>query len=222
MRRHAQTLLILGFTAIFVGYLSVWLRGPGAGLSFLGLEMGEWFKFLGLGSRRDLFYLPPIILGLMMAIWTMTWPARPSGSGLDWRAWLVRTLAFLISLLAFPAVEDITGPVREQYVLRVILIACVAATVLLSGFVHPTGARRRVPWILLALLGFLGAILPAWLFMQVQPFLSNVLGVPVASGIGLWLNIFGNGLVAAVALFQVFSDSPAVPAQANKKARPAE
>ena len=84
MRKYSQGALILGFTAVFVGYLSVWLRGPGAGLSFLGLEMGEWFKFLGLGPRRDFFYLPPITLGLMLAIWTMTWPAR---DGLEWRAW---------------------------------------------------------------------------------------------------------------------------------------
>ena len=122
MRRYSLILLSLGFTAIFIGYLSVWLIGPGAGLSFLGVEMGEWFKFLGLGARRDLFYLPPVTLGLLLAIWTVTWPQQ---GGFDWRAWAVRALAVLVSLLAFPAIEDISGPVREQYTTRVILIGMV-------------------------------------------------------------------------------------------------
>lgn len=203
MRKHLQTLLILGFTAIFVGYLSVWLHGPGAGLSFLGFEMGEWFKFLGLGPRRDLFYLPPITLGLMLAVWTMTWPARESGTGVDWRAWLVRALAVLVSLLAFPAIEDISGPVRDQYTTRVALIGLVIIVALAAGFWRPKGAWRFLPWIVIAVLGVLGAILPSWLFSEVRPFLTDILGVPVGAGMGFWLNLLGNTLVAAIALLQI-------------------
>lgn len=203
MRRFSQTLLILGFTAIFIGYLSVWLRGPGAGLSFLGVEMGEWFKFLGLGSRRDLFYLPPITLGLMLAIWTMTWPARETGTGFDWRAWTVRTLAVLISLLAFPAIEDISGAAREQYMLRIVFIGLVIVVALISGFWHPKGAWRTLPWITMAVLAVLGAVLPSWLFLQVRPFLSDILGVPVSVGMGFWLSLLGNTLVVATSVFQL-------------------
>jgi hypothetical protein len=203
MRRFSQTLLILGFTAIFIGYLSVWLRGPGAGLSFLGVEMGEWFKFLGLGSRRDLFYLPPITLGLMLAIWTMTWPERETETGFDWRAWTVRALAVLVSLLAFPAVEDISGAVREQYMLRIVLIGLVIVVALMSGFWHPKGSWRTLPWITMAVLAVLGAALPSWLFMQVRPFLSDILGVPVSAGMGFWLNVLGNTLVIATSVFQL-------------------
>jgi len=203
VRRHTQTLLILGFTAVFVGYLSLWLRGPGVGLSFLGVEMGEWFKFLGLGPRRDLFYLPPIILGLMLSIWTMTWPEQEGKSAFDWRAWSVRSVAVLVSLLAFPAIEDITGPAREQYALRVVLIGCVFVVALVSGLWHPRARWDSLPWILLIFFGAAGAALPTWLFLQVQPFLSNILGVPVSAGIGFWLNLVGNVLVAAVGLFQM-------------------
>lgn len=199
MRRYSQTLLILGFTAVFVGYLSVWLRGPGVGLSFLGVEMGEWFKFLGLGPRRDLFYLPPITLGLMLAVWTMTWPAT---EGFDWRAWTVRALAVFVSLLAVPAVEDISGPVREQYILRVVLIGLVILVALLSGFWRPVGPWRRLPWLLIAALALISALLPSWLYLQVQPFLSNILGVPVSAGLGLWLNVLGNALIVITSLSQ--------------------
>jgi hypothetical protein len=199
MRRYSQTLLILGFTAVFVGYLSVWLRGPGVGLSFLGVEMGEWFKFLGLGPRRDLFYLPPITLGLMLAVWTMTWPAT---EGFDWRAWTVRALAVFVSLLAVPAVEDISGPVREQYILRVVLIGVVILVALLSGFWQPVGGWRRLPWLLITALALISALLPSWLYLQVQPFLSDILGVPLSAGLGLWLNVLGNALIVITTLSQ--------------------
>ena len=54
-----------------------------------------------------------ITLSLILAIWTVTWSRQ------GWQAWLVRIIAILISILAFPAIEDISGPVREQYVLRI-------------------------------------------------------------------------------------------------------
>ncbi len=199
MRRYAQPLLILGFTAVLIGYLSVWLRGPGVGLTFLGVEMGEWFKFLGLGPRRDLFYLPPIALGLMLALWTMTWPSK---QGVDWRAWSVRGLAVLISLLAFPALEDISGAVREQYLLRAALVLLVTLVSLASALWQPKGAWRTLPWTAMALLGGVGALLPTWQFLQVQPFLAEILGVALGTGIGVWLNLLGNALVTAVAIFQ--------------------
>jgi hypothetical protein len=202
MRRSSQFLLILGFTALFVGYLSVWLRGPGVGLTFLGVEMGEWFKFLGLGPRRDVFYLPPVLLGLMLSIWTWTWPTR---AGFDWRAWMVRALGVLICLLAFPAIEDISGPVREQYLLRVVLIGLVFATALITGFWRPTGGWPRLPWLLLAGLGLLGALLPTWLYLQVQPFLSDILGVSVSAGLGFWLNMLGNTLIVVIGLYRMLT-----------------
>jgi hypothetical protein len=204
--KHLQMLLILGFTAIFIGYLNVWLPGPGVGLSFLGVEMGEWFKFLGLGARRDLFYLPPITLSLMLLIWTTTWTRQ------GWQAWFMRIIAVIISLLAFPAIEDISGPVREQYVLRVVLIGMVAVVAVLSGFWRPTGKRQRLPWMLLALLGLTGAFLPTWIYMIVRPFASQIMGVPIGIGVGVLLNGVGHLLVTAVSLFQISTTTHSLPA----------
>jgi hypothetical protein len=195
--RHLQVLLMLCFTAIFIGYLNVWLPGPGVGLTFLGIEMGEWFKFLGLGARRDLFYLPPITLSLMLLIWTITWSRQ------GWQAWIMRIIAVTISLLAFPAIEDISGPVSEQYMLRVLLIGVVVLVALLCGFWHPTGKRKRLPWLLLALLGLIGAFLPTWIYMIVRPFASQIMGVPIGIGVGVLLNGVGHILVTVVSLFQI-------------------
>ena len=198
MNQHrVQIILLLGFTAIFIGYLTVWLPGPGAGLSFMGIEMGEWFKFLGLGAQRDIFYLPPISLGLMLAIWTITWPEN------NWQAWATRALAVLISLLAFPAIEDITGPVREQYTLRVFLIGLVALVALLSGIWRSSTRYAWIPWALLALLGIAGALLPTWMYLSVRSYAAQIIGVPIGVGLGVWLNGVGHLLVTAVSAKQI-------------------
>ena len=206
--RHLQSLvssllLISGLTAVFVGYLSVWLRGPGVGLQFLGVELGEWVKFLGVGQNRDLFYLPPITLGLMLAVWTMGWPNG------RWQTWAVRGLAVLVSLLAFPALEDLLGAAREQYTGRVYLIGLVLAVALLSGLVGPAlaGQRPWLPWLLLALLGLAGAIAPTWMYGQIAPYVSGVIGMPVGIGWGVGLNLGGHLLVTAVAFWQLWKNT---------------
>lgn len=197
--KHAHTFLMLGFTAVFIGYLTVWMPGPAAGLRLLGVEMGEWFKFLGLGPRRDLFYLPPIALGLCLALWTMTWPQD------SWRAWLMRILAVGVSLLAFPAIEDITNAdatVREQYYLRVVLIGLVIIVALLSGFWRPLGKWRLVPWLLMVVVSLIGLVLPTWQYMQIRPYTSQVMGISIGVGEGVWLNGVGFSAIFAVSVFK--------------------
>ncbi len=202
IKKHARTLLMLGFTAVFIGYLTVWMPGPSAGLSLLGIEMGEWFKFLGLGPRRDLFYLPPIALGLCLAIWTMTWLQN------DWRAWGMRALAVAVSLLAFPAIEDITNAdstVREQYYLRVVLIVVVGFVALVSGFWRSQGKWRNVPWFLMAVVSMLGFVLPTWQYMQIRPYTSQVMDVTIGIGLGVWLNGAGFLAIFAVSVTEAFA-----------------
>ena len=201
IKTHRHTLLMLGFTAVFIGYLTVWMPGPAAGLSLLGVEMGEWFKFLGLGPRRNLFYLPPIVLGLCLALWTMTWPQN------NWRAWFMRILAVGVSLLAFPAFEDITNAdasVREQYYLRVLLIGLVVIVALLSGLWRPQGKWRRVPWFLMAAVSLIGLVLPTWQYLQIRPYINQVLGVSIGVGVGVWLNGAGFLMIFAVTVLEIF------------------
>ena len=51
--RQSALILNASFTVILVGYLVVWLPGPAAGLQFIGVELGEWIKFLGVGRKHD-------------------------------------------------------------------------------------------------------------------------------------------------------------------------
>lgn len=196
---NQERLLLVSLTAVFIGYLSVWLPGPAAGLQFLGVELGEWIKFLGVGAVRDLFYLPPIILGLMLAVLTMDWENG------RWQTWLLRGVALLVSLLAFPALEDIMGASRSQYLLRLGLIALVGATILLAALWGQklVALWAWLPWLLLAVLGIVGAVLPLWYYLaQVRPYLANLLGMPVGVGWGLLLYTAGCLGITAVALWQ--------------------
>ncbi|MBK7179447.1 MAG: hypothetical protein IPH82_20095 [Chloroflexi bacterium] len=52
-------LIALGLTAVFVGYLAVWLPGPAVGLQFLGVELGEWVKFWVWGKIVTCFTCRP-------------------------------------------------------------------------------------------------------------------------------------------------------------------
>ena len=186
-------LLVVGFTAVFIAYLMVWLPGPVAGLSFIGVEIGEWIKFMGMGVRRNWFYLPPITLGLMLAVWTVGW-----ANG-RWQTWAMRGLAVAISLLSFPALEDLQGQASHEYLPRVEAIVLVMAVAGLSGLIGRWPQPIRWRWLLIIFLGVVGIVMPTWVYGQVRTAVSNVLGLPIGIGIGVWLNGIGHLLITAVA-----------------------
>ena len=190
-------LLALGLTAIFVGYFLVWLPGPGAGLSLIGIELGEWIKFLGFGPRRDWFYVPPIVLGLLLALWTATWPNRRA------RTWLARGLAVAVALLAFPAVAAITSEPRSEWLLRLALIGAVAAAVVLAAWLSARGIAVAWVWAVMAGVAMVGAIGPTWHYLAARALFAAALRQPVGIGAGVWLNALGCLLVAVVCLLEV-------------------
>lgn len=198
--RLAQSLLLLSFTAIFIGYLVVWLPGPAAGLQLIGVELGEWVKFLGVGRNRNYFYLPPITLGLMIVLLTAGWPHS------RWQTWAMRAVAVAVSLLTFPALEAIRDQPASEWLLRLQLIVLVGGAALLVG----TGRRywrtsqAWFPWLLLAFLGIAGALLPTWLYLAVRPIVSQAIGLPIGIGLGVWLNGGGHLLVAILSLRHLF------------------
>ena len=187
--------LALGLTAVLIGYSLVWLPGPGAGLSLIGLELGEWIKFLGFGPRRDWFYAPPIVLGLLLALWTATWP---NGR----RAWLARGLAVAVALLAFPAVAAITSEPRSEWLLRLALIALVG--VVAVGVALPVARRgTRWVWAAMAIVALVGAIGPTWHYLAARSLVAAALRQPVGIGPGVWLNALGCLLVVGVCLTEL-------------------
>jgi hypothetical protein len=191
-----QTLLLLSFTAIFVGYLMVWLPGPSAGLQFLGVEMGEWTKFFGLGVKRNWFYLPPLTLALMMLFFTVEWENG------RWQTWLFRGVAVGVSLLAFPALEDLTGRDYLSRLVGVGLVILVAGLLTLFG-----GTKRpwypRVAWGLMATAGLVGLVWPTLIYLEVRPYASELLRLELGYGPGFWLNIVGHAAIVMLSGWQL-------------------
>ncbi len=190
-----QRLFLVGLTAVFVSIFMVWLPGPAAGLQLVGFEMGEWVKFLGVDLSRNLFYLPPMTLGFSLAMWTASW------SNVRWQTWLMRGVALLVSLLAFPAWNDITGGSQIEYVPRLWFIGFVGLAVLFSIGLSWLGERPRLDallWLLIAIVSILGGVLPTWMYTAVKPVAEQWLQLSLGTGIGVWVNGGGHLLITAV------------------------
>ena len=204
-KQVAQLLYEIGFTLIFVGYLLVWLPQPVAGLSFIGLEMGEWVKFLPevrsgqIAASRNLFYLPPVILGLMLCLWTTGWPNG------RWRTWAMRLVAIVVAMLAFPAVEAILEESIDQWlgrILMILLVAIVAALIpLLDRLLGEQGLE--VARVIIMLLAVAGLVLPTWAYLTIRPAVSQLFDTAVGIGPGVWLNGVGFLLVSSAAAAQL-------------------
>lgn len=195
-----QAILKIGFTSILLGYFLVWLPHQSVGLSFIGLEMGEWTKFLPKvqGGQylpdRILFYLPPITLGLMLTVWTIGWPNE------SWKTWALRTLAVIISLLAFPPFESIQFDSTGQWMPRLLLVLFVAFSAVLCSQAArlPEHSAELIEWSAFLILGLVGAVLPLWTYLVLRPEIASIFGQNVGIGPGLWINTIGQLTVAGV------------------------
>lgn len=195
LHRAGPVLLAAGSATIIAGYLAVWLPNVNVGLSFIGIELGEWVKFLPevqagrIPGGRNLFYLPPIMVGLVLALCSATWPPR-------WQTWGLRGVAVAASLLAFPAVEAILDEPSTEWRLRLALIGLVIVTAAATPLL---GRWPRVSASLAVLAALIGAILPTVAYFAVRPIVAGWLQAPVGVGPGVWLNLAGFVLLAVAA-----------------------
>lgn len=194
--------LFLAFALIFVAFFMVWLPHEAAGLTFIGLEMGEQAKFLPqvqsgeIVPGRSLFYLPPVLVGLMLALLTACWPNQ------RWQTWAARALAVAISMLAFPALEAL-GTTAAEWLWRVLLIALVLLAVGLAALLP--GRAERLIWGLLAVAAVAGAALPTWAYLALRPAFAALLQEQVGIGPGVWLNLVGHLLILRVAVWELLA-----------------
>lgn len=196
----------LGFAIILLGYFLVWLPGGSAGLSFIGLELGEWVKFLPGMQRGDysvdrlLFYLPPVTLGLLLVVWTMDWPNELI------KTWLTRALAVFISLLVFPPLEEIGLEAGGKWLVRLVLIAVVvlAAMAASLGVKLPQKHIALIQGCLFIGLGLAGGVLPSWIFFTLLTEISDLIGRSLQAGPGLWVNAIGHLLMVGLGLYSCY------------------
>lgn len=190
-------LLFVGLTAILAGYLMVWLPGPSAGLQLIGIEVGEWIKFLGIGAGRNWFYLPPIVIGLTLALLAATWPNGRI------QTWMARGLAIAAAMLAIPALAAIQLEPPSEWLARLLAIALVGVVALAGAIPAQRWRDSDWIWLLVVAVALAGAIVPTVQYLIVRPAAEASLLRPVGVGVGVWLNAIGSLLVAAVALAEI-------------------
>lgn len=182
-----------GITAVVLGYFLVWMPHQSVALSLIGLDISEWLKFLpqmqsGQLPNRNLFYLPPITAGLMLALLTAGW------SNGRWQTWGARATAVVISLLAFPSLDAIRFEPASEWQLRLVMIGVV---VVVAGATAVLGRWPRLVRLLLFIVALAGAVLPLYAYLAVRPVVAALLGEPIGIGLGLWLNTAGHLIVLA-------------------------
>jgi hypothetical protein len=123
-------------------------------------------------------------------------------------------VAVAVSLLAFPALEDITNPTSwRDYVSRVVAIGLVLAV---AGLLTLIGSEKRplrpaqrklwlprVGWGLMATAALVGLVWPTLIYWEVRPYASELMGVILGYGPGFWLNLLGHAAVLGLALVQL-------------------
>jgi hypothetical protein len=182
-----------GLTAVVIGYLLVWLPHPAVGLSFIGVDIGEWVKFLpqmqaGQLPNRNLFYLPPITAGLLLALLTAGWDNR------RWQTWGARLTAVGIALLAFPSLDALRFEPASEWQLRLGWIGLVGVTAVGAAWL---GRWPKVVYGLLLVTAVVGAILPLHAYLAVRPVVAALIGQPIGIGWGVWLSTAGYLLILA-------------------------
>lgn len=192
--KPAQLWLWGGLTAVVLGYFLVWMPHQSVALSLIGLDIGEWTKFLpqmqsGQLPNRNLFYLPPITFGLMLALLTADWSNR------RWQTWAARATAVLVSLLAFPSLDALQFEPASEWLLRLVMIGLVVMVAV--GGTAVWGRWPRLVRPLLLVVALSGAILPLYAYLAVRPVVSVLLGESLGIGLGVWLNTAGHFMVLA-------------------------
>jgi hypothetical protein len=197
--------LILAGLIGTVGYFGPWVPHRAAGLVILGLDLGEYVKFLPevaagqIAIRRELFYLPLVAASL-------------SASLLAGRQGLPRWSRALLALVAIPLALAMLPPAWSPTTLtlpefRLQVIAIVVCLGMVPAVVLTRYLPNRLVLGLIALLALAAAIWPAWGLRQVLPAIAALYRQPLVPGWGFWAALAGQLAVAVIATAEIIRRS---------------
>lgn len=189
------SLIALGVTLVLIGFFSPWVPHATAGLTITGFEMAEWIKFApevrdqSAGLRRMDFYFPPVaaVIGLVaLATDHRTW---------RWYQWGLILLAFGLSLLPFPLLEEVNslaGIKANWGRLAMVAYGLLAAGISMWFKALPPKFRG----VGLMLLSLLALILTSLAFSAAEPIVERLYNHLVNPGWGYHLTRGGAVLLA--------------------------
>ncbi|MEM9776296.1 MAG: hypothetical protein AAF902_17090 [Chloroflexota bacterium] len=192
--------MVISFVLILIGYFLPWLNHRLAGLTLIGLDISEWLKFLpqfasGELPNRNYFYLPPLILGALLILWSAV-EIQDSKRG-----WIVSAVGILIALIAMPALEalPLNGEAlraADEWLFRLVGIALVGGLFL----IRPILTKIPSTWLLamMSLLSVVGIVLPGRLLYLSRSAYIFWLRLTPNPGLGFALHVIGSlGVVLA-------------------------
>lgn len=185
----------------FAGYVGAWVDHKVAGLVIIGLDLGEYVKFLTPVRRgevtiwREGFYLPLVAVSLGASLLAFrvelryTWPVR---------AFLL-ALAIVAALNLLPPAwtpaRMMTDEFRQQMFALLVCLAAMAFSPLLAL------SPRKLTAVLIAALGIGAAIVAAHQFFAVLPAIEVLYNQPQPPGWGLILCVVSLFVLACGAVW---------------------
>lgn len=183
------------------GYFGPWVGHRVAGLVVMGLDLGEYVKFLTpvragqIGLWREGFYLPLVVASLSASLIAFRRELR--------YPWVVRGLLLATAIVAalnllppaWTPQRMLTDEFRQQAAALAICLAAMAFSPLLALL------PRRLVAVLVAAGALGAAIVPARQFLAVLPTIADLYHQPLTPGWGLWLCAGGLLALAGAALW---------------------
>lgn len=184
-------LLIVAGLLTLLGYFGPWIGNPVAGLVVIGLDMGEYVKFLpsvldgSVTLWREGFYLPLVTVSLAMSLYPFrpelrySWPARA----------LLLALSIITALNLLPPAWTpqrlLTPEFRQQAIAIGLLLTAAACSPFLALL------PRKLSGTAVALLALVSAGFPVYGFFRVLPDISLVYNKPQSAGWGIYVMLAG-------------------------------
>ena len=183
------------------GYFGPWVGHKAAGLVIMGLDLGEYVKFLTpvrsgqIALWREGFYLPLVVASLAASLLAFRrelrypWPVRG--------VLLATAIVAALNLLppAWTPQRMLTPEFRQQAIALVLCLAAVAFSPLLALL------PRRLVAVAVAAGAIGAAVVPARQFLAVLPTITDLYHQLLSPGWGLWLGAGGSLALAGVALW---------------------
>ena len=191
----ARFLLPIGGLLTLIGYFGPWVDHPVAGLVIMGLDLGEYVKFLepvrsgAVTIWRAGFYLPLLAVSLIFSLHAFDAQLR--------YGWPMRAVLLGIAIVA---ALNMLPPAWTPHVLRtpafrvqVVAIAGCLGAMLISPFL------ALIPHHIRSLLALLLALGASWWplrdFLRTLPAIRAVYNQPLTAGWGVYVMIGGLGIL---------------------------
>ncbi|MBK8051321.1 MAG: hypothetical protein IPK16_32015 [Anaerolineales bacterium] len=180
-----------------IGYWGSWVAHPVAGLAILGLDLGEYVKFLPsirsgqIQLWREGFYLPLVAVSLAFSLFAY----RPELRYPRWLRLLFLAVAIVAALNLLPPAwtpaRMMTDEFQQQALAILLCLTAVAFSPVLALW------KAVVTGALIALLSLVAVIVPVWQFFRVLPGISILYNHALSWGWGV--GVMGMGLLALTA-----------------------